>query len=188
MQVIRAKCDAILMGSGSLRAYPKPLRSKRRGHHPANIIVSSRLSGISPKWEFFRDPTLHRILLVGPQTPLARIRAFSKCATVRVLPQLGSKSDTRAAAAAAARAIVRACKDAGIRHLLVEGGGEIIWLFVAANLIDRYFVTLTPKIVGGRDAPTLVEGTGLAPSQFLNLKLKSAKKVGDELYLIYERR
>ena len=60
-----------------------------------------------------------------------------------------------------------------------------MWDFVRENLIDEYHVTLTPKLVGGREAPTLVDGDGFEPRDILNLRLKSCRKVGDELYLVY---
>ena len=70
--------------------------------------------------------------------------------------------------------------------MLVEGGGEVMWHFVSQNLISEYHVTLTPKIIGGTKAPTLVDGIGFKYSKILSLKLTKVKKVRDELYLIYK--
>jgi 2,5-diamino-6-(ribosylamino)-4(3H)-pyrimidinone 5'-phosphate reductase len=48
----------------------------------------------------------------------------------------------------------------GIKRILVEGGGEINWSIIQSNLFDELIVTISPLIVGGRDAITLVEGKG----------------------------
>ena len=45
-------------------------------------------------------------------------------------------------------------------RLLVEGGGELNWEFARLDLIDELFVTVAPTLLGGRDAPTLLEGAG----------------------------
>jgi riboflavin biosynthesis pyrimidine reductase len=83
--------------------------------------------------------------------------------------------------------MVRALQSLGAKNLLVEGGGQVMWEFARKNLIDDYFLTLTPRVLGGKRAPTLVDGVGFLPSQSLNLKLIEAKKVGNELFLKYKK-
>ncbi len=62
-----------------------------------------------------------------------------------------------------------------------------MWEFVRRNLIDQYYVTLTPRLLGGASAPTLVDGAGLSEKDLVDLKLTQCKRVGDELYLIYSK-
>jgi 2,5-diamino-6-(ribosylamino)-4(3H)-pyrimidinone 5'-phosphate reductase len=83
--------------------------------------------------------------------------------------------------------VVRALEKRGFKKLLVEGGGAVMWDFVRENLIDEYHVTLTPWAIGGRDAPTLIDGEGFTAKNALKLRLKSCRRVGDELYLIYKK-
>ena len=49
----------------------------------------------------------------------------------------------------------------GVHHLLVEGGGEIAWSLIRERLVDRLIWIVAPKIVGGREAKTSVEGEGV---------------------------
>jgi len=44
--------------------------------------------------------------------------------------------------------------------VLAEGGGELHAALLAANLAHKALFFLAPKLVGGRDAPTPVEGVG----------------------------
>ena len=177
MDVLRRKCEAVLIGASTLRAYKKPCVVSR-GPQPLNVILSSALEGISPRWPFFTDPRIRRLLLVGAGTSRKRILAFQKSCDVVILGKGGSPS---------AKQIVGALKRCGIKKLLVEGGGGVMWEFVRQNLIDEFHVTLTPKIVGGRTAPTLVDGMGFEPRDVLLLQLQKCRILGDELYLTYRK-
>jgi riboflavin-specific deaminase-like protein len=76
----------------------------------------------------------------------------------------------------------------GVRRLLCEGGGALNGTLFHADLVDELHLTLCPKIFGGRNAPTLADGPGvLKLADATQLQLKSFKRVGDELFLIYRR-
>lgn len=180
MQVLRRECDAIVIGATTLRSYRKPNRVIGAARQPLNAVVSSSLEGISPSWPFFKDPRLPRVLFVGARTPAERLRRFEKSCTIEVLrPARGGN--------AVARQIVRALERLGVRRLLVEGGGGLMWDFVSQDLIDEYHVTVTPRLLGGTEAPTLVDGPGFKPEDVLKLRLIQSRVVSDELYLIYAR-
>jgi diaminohydroxyphosphoribosylaminopyrimidine deaminase/5-amino-6-(5-phosphoribosylamino)uracil reductase len=49
----------------------------------------------------------------------------------------------------------------GITSLLIEGGGTTLATFFEADLVDKVCFFIAPSIVGGRDALTPVEGTGI---------------------------
>ena len=68
---------------------------------------------------------------------------------------------------------------------MVEGGGELIWGFVRDNLVDELYVTIAPAILGGREAPTLCEGEGLAMAERRRLRLVSSEVVGGEIFCRY---
>ncbi len=52
----------------------------------------------------------------------------------------------------------------GIEDLLVEGGGELIFSFFEANLVDQLSLYMGGLLIGGRDAPTLADGEGFIDS------------------------
>lgn len=185
MQVLRKKCDVLFMGAGTLRAYQKfcGVRGASIAKQPANAIVSGSLEGVSPEWEFFKNPELKRLLFVTSPKGLSasRRRMFEKTSEIIELQPATPRQPT-------AVQIVKALKAREFKSLLVEGGGEMMWHFASQNLIDEYNVTLTPKIVGGADSPTLVEGKGFLPDEILQLKLHRCRRLGDELYLVYKKR
>jgi 2,5-diamino-6-(ribosylamino)-4(3H)-pyrimidinone 5'-phosphate reductase len=180
MQVLRKRADIVLMGATTLRAYKKfcGVSGAKPGRQIANAILSSKLEGIRPDFLFFSDSEQKRLLFVTQTLSTARLKAFSRSS--EVIPLTGN--------APLARQMILALKKRGFKRLLVEGGGALMWDFASQNLIDEYHVTLTPKIVGGRDSPTLVEGEGFTPARILGLKLARCKRLGDELYLTYQKR
>ncbi|MFQ5941321.1 MAG: dihydrofolate reductase family protein, partial [Nitrososphaerales archaeon] len=78
-------------------------------------------------------------------------------------------------------------KRRGVKRLLVEGGGEINWSMLSSGFVDEIILTLAPRIVGGRDAITFVEGKGFEKiDNGVKLKLEKTRKIDNELILSYK--
>lgn len=181
MNELRLEHDAILMGASTLRAYRKYSGVSGRAEdcpQPWNIVVSRKLEGIDPKWPFFKQRDGWRLLVVTEKLSAARYKAFAATSEILELSSLNP---------AQLRKLFSLLTQRGVHRLLVEGGGEMIWNFARYDLIDNYYVTLTPCILGGRDAPSLVQGEGFSAKDVLKLRLRECRKVGDELYLRYGR-
>lgn len=176
---LRRDADAILFGATTLRGYRKACRVKGKDPQPCNVILSHSLEGVDPEWDFFKAANVKRVLFVSKMPEPHRLKEFEATSQVILLNSISNQS--------LASQIIRHLEGLGISKLLIEGGGGVIWDFAQENLIDEYHVTLTPKILGGVDAPTLVEGKGFKPDEVLNLKLKECKAIGDELFLVYSK-
>jgi 5-amino-6-(5-phosphoribosylamino)uracil reductase len=54
------------------------------------------------------------------------------------------------------------------------------------RLVDEVYHTLCPIVFGGRHAPTMADGQGFPTlASAARLRLKSLKRVGDELFLVW---
>jgi len=178
MLELRAKADVVLFGAGVLRTFKNPcFATPSFRKQPINAVLSSRLEGINPSWPFFKSDKINRILFVSDRAPRATLRKFETSSQIILLNSLKP----------VANQVIKKLSARGVKNLLVEGGGEVMWEFVRKNLIDDYFLTLTPRVLGGSRAPTLVDGAGLSVQKSLNLELTQVKRVGDELYLTYRR-
>jgi diaminohydroxyphosphoribosylaminopyrimidine deaminase/5-amino-6-(5-phosphoribosylamino)uracil reductase len=77
--------------------------------------------------------------------------------------------------------LVRAGKEK-IDGILLEGGGTLNESFIREGLVDEVFAFIAPKIVGGADAKTPVEGLGLAKmAQALRLEDVKVERYGEDL-------
>ena len=177
---LRREADAILIGASTLRAYRRPCLSDGGDEQPLNAVMSSGLQGISPRWPFFMEPRLRRVLLVGHKAAPARLRAFEKNSEILKLEKPTARNPF-------AIQLLRALKNLGVERLLVEGGGALMWELVRHELVDEFHVTVTPRLIGGTESPTLVDGAGFRPSEVKNLKLQQCRVAGDELYLVYRK-
>lgn len=70
----------------------------------------------------------------------------------------------------------------GISHVLIEGGGETIASAIKSKIADKIYIFIAPKIIGGRNAPTPVEGEGIKyVSQALQIKNMQVERIGSDI-------
>ena len=74
----------------------------------------------------------------------------------------------------------------GVHRLLLEGGGEMNWEWIRLGLVNEIYVTIAPVLLGGRNAPTLLEGEGWPMDLRCELKLLEMEKAGDEIFCRYQ--
>lgn len=76
----------------------------------------------------------------------------------------------------------------GISNVLVEGGGEINWSIIKDNLFDEMIITISPLIIGGKRAISLVGGEGYKTiNESVKMKLsRIQKKSNGEIILYYK--
>ena len=77
----------------------------------------------------------------------------------------------------------------GLRKILLEGGGILNWSMLSQGLVDEISVAISPRILGGAKAITLVEGTGVAKTKdAVRIRLVSVKNYGVDTVLGYKVR
>ena len=76
----------------------------------------------------------------------------------------------------------------GVSNVLVEGGGEINWSIIKNNLFDEIIITISPLIIGGKKAISLVGGEGYKTiNESVKIKLsRIQKKNNGEVILHYK--
>lgn len=72
-----------------------------------------------------------------------------------------------------------------VSSLLIEGGGTINASFLENKLIDKVILYIAPKLIGGKMAPTFLEGTGFEKmSDAIELMDTSFEKTGKDFKFI----
>lgn len=72
----------------------------------------------------------------------------------------------------------------GITHVLIEGGGEVIASAFEAKVVDKVYFFISPKIIGGRQAITSVEGVGVnRVNKAIDIKDAIVHKLGGDFMI-----
>jgi 2,5-diamino-6-(ribosylamino)-4(3H)-pyrimidinone 5'-phosphate reductase len=86
------------------------------------------------------------------------------------------------------KALLEILERKGVTTLLVEGGGETIYSFFRAGLVDVFSVFVGDFIIGGRESPTPVDGDGFRSGEHVPLRLVACERLGSGVHLTYEVR
>jgi diaminohydroxyphosphoribosylaminopyrimidine deaminase/5-amino-6-(5-phosphoribosylamino)uracil reductase len=71
--------------------------------------------------------------------------------------------------------------DRGITRLLVEGGSRLLTTMIEGGFADKLFLTLSPRLIGGAAAPSLLEGKGVKRMQdSWKIRRASGFTIGDD--------
>ncbi len=185
---LRATADAVLAGARTVdreevNLGPGPARFRRlrlkKGLAEYNLrIVASGSGSLNPRAEIFRHRFSPIVILACESTPERKLKQLRAIADeVKMCGQ--NEIDFNRA--------FRWLRDQwNVKRLLCEGGGELNGALFRAGLVDELHLTVCPKILGGRDAPTIADGSGvLKLVDAARLRLKSQKRENGELFLVF---
>ncbi len=179
-----ALADAVLFGKGTLNAYGTtlPITSRKllqqrqqQGKPPQPLqIVCSTSGKISPKLKFFQQPVPHGLLTTttGKQNNTA---PFER---IIVVPTINGRLDWENA--------FQQLTLLGIKRVAVLGGGQLVGSLIQENLIDEFWLTICPLILGGTDSPTPVSGKGFLAAVAPKLHLLEVRQIEQEIFLHYQ--
>lgn len=181
---IKAASDAIMVGIGtvladnpSLTVKSPDLRAERRAggkdEHPIRVVVDS--AARTPlDADILHKGTGKRIIAVSRKAPRERVEALRKHATVVVTGE--DSVDLQA--------LLEELYRQGVRRLMVEGGGTLIWGLFEQGLVDELQTFIGNIVIGGKDAPTPADGEGfLREADFARLRLIEAVQLDDGLLI-----
>jgi len=175
---LRSRVDAILVGKNTV-LQDDPILSVRyaRGKNPTRIILDS-LGQIPTSSKIVQTshkiPTMIAVSKKAPRKNLARLGKFP----IDVIIAGKTKVELRK--------LLQFLYKKNIKTILLEGGGTTNWDFVNQGMVDEIIVTITPYLVGGKDAKTLLEGDGFSQiGKSKKLHLNKVLRQNNELVLHY---
>ena len=154
---IRAESDAILVGAGTAIADDPDLSVRLEsfdGSQPWRVVLDS--TGRVPlDRRLFRNGGNRTIVATTGRMPAAH-RLALEALGVSVL-ELRNDADSRVSP----DDLLEALRARGVVALLVEGGSDVLGTFFDRSLVDEVAVFLAPIVLGGRQTPSAVGGSGV---------------------------
>ena len=174
---LRHRYRAIMVGSGTVLA-DDPLLTCRieGGRDPLRIVCDSRL----------RTPLAAQIVRTARETPTLIATCAEDVARVRKYEEAGCRVwrlPARDGHVDLAALMDRLGAD-GIDSVLIEGGGTLAWSALEAGIVQKVYSYIAPKLFGGRDAKTPVEGAGVAlPADGAQLAVRDIMRLGTDILI-----
>lgn len=129
---LRAYCDAVLIGPGTLvKDNPQLTVRQVRGPNPLRVVMAPR-DPFELSYQVFTDHEAPTLLLL-PAGRTVSVPDHIDCLALQTYTPQGIRS---------------ALAQRGVRRLLVEGGAATVSAWLAADLLDWLFITVAPVIIG----------------------------------------
>ena len=176
---LRTKVDAILIGKNTAKL-DDPLLSVHHAkkNNPIRVVLDSNATIQNNSRILRTSSKIPTIIVVGQKAHKKNLRRLEK-SPIQVIVCGNQRINIKK--------LIGILAKQGIKKILVEGGGATNWAFIKANLVDEIIITITPYLVGGINATTLVDGDGFSTiTKSKKLKLKSARRIKNEIVLHYE--
>ena len=183
---LRAESDVVLVGRGTLakddpRLTVRHVRPARKDR-PIRVILDSTLQTL-PTAKALTTGQCDTIIATTEAASLQREEALRRAGAsiIRSEAQDGRVD---------IEAVLKSLAERGLTSVLVEGGAEVAWDFVARGLVDKAVFVIAPKVLGGRESIPSVSGAGFASiSEAMQFGVHKVMRLGDDIALIaYPRR
>lgn len=174
----RDRYDGILVGIGTVLKDDPSLTARlsgRMGRNPVRIIADSR-ARTPLHAKAVTDGQARTIVVVTEHAPAERIAALKNAGVEILTAGSGEQVDLRA--------MMRQLGRQEICSIFAEGGGRLNYSLLKAGLVDKVHAFIAPKLVGGKDALTPVEGEGFAHlSEAVELERLTAEPMAGDILL-----
>lgn len=154
---LRHECDAIMVGAGTVITDDPSLtdRSQRARRRPLiRVVLDERL----------QMPGTSQLARSAQETPVLLFSGASSGARSATAADLDTQGVEVILDEAGGRDVVRVLEELGrrsIQSVLLEGGGGVAGAFMDAGMVNKVTFFIAPVIIGGREAPTAVAGSGV---------------------------
>jgi len=179
MYNLRNSCDAVLVGIGAVLSDDPKLTVKEKyvknPKQPLRVILDSKC----------RTPEDALVLNDVAKTLIVATEGNEKQFDRDHIEVVGIKADD--GMHVELESMLDLLYQRGIKKLLVEGGGTIIWSFLRNRLVDDLYTYIGPCIIGGKNTPTVADGSGIkSEDDLLSLGIVDVNRLGNGLLVHYK--
>ncbi len=183
VHLLRAASGAIVVGAKTA-AVDDPSLTVRwpgfRGRPPLRVLLDAK--GRTPATGALFDRSAPTLVATIPTSSAEARRTWEESgAEVLIL------DDPGASGRVPMRDLMRSLGKRDIQDVLIEGGPTVAWSAVEEGVVDRLVLYLAPKLIGGRDAPGILEGEGIASiADAFPIQIKAITRIGDDMRVVAE--
>lgn len=183
---LRGRYAGTLAGIGTVLADDPMLNCRIDGaHQPLRIILDSHLR-IPMGSRLVRSAKEYPLLIVCNESTRDREEGTNRIqkleeagAKVWTLPEKNGHPDLNV--------LMQRLGEEKIDSVLIEGGGTVNEAALKAHIVHHVYAYIAPKIFGGEDAKTPVEGSGIRlPQECANLRLAKITVLLNDMLLEYD--
>ena len=183
---LRGRYAGILAGIGTVLADDPMLNCRIDGaHQPLRIILDSHLR-IPMGSRLVRSAKEYPLLIVCNESTRDREEGTNRIqkleeagAKVWTLPEKNGHPDLNV--------LMQRLGEEKIDSVLIEGGGTVNEAVLKAHIVHHVYAYIAPKIFGGEDAKTPVEGSGIRlPQECAKLRLAKITVLLNDMLLEYD--
>jgi diaminohydroxyphosphoribosylaminopyrimidine deaminase / 5-amino-6-(5-phosphoribosylamino)uracil reductase len=185
VHLLRAQCDAVMVGIGTVQSDDPLLTCRLPGmeaHSPVRVVLdrSLRISGTSRLVQSARQTPLWVMTSTVAEAPAAAKLGAAGAQVIRI-------PGTSATPRLDVTAVLNVLAERGITTLLVEGGARVASSFVAAGLIDEFWLLRGRDSIGAGGVAALDALPLSALTRSPTLKQRASEMLQHDLLTIYER-
>jgi diaminohydroxyphosphoribosylaminopyrimidine deaminase / 5-amino-6-(5-phosphoribosylamino)uracil reductase len=186
VHLLRAQCDAILVGIGTVQADDPVLTCRLPGmeaRSPIRLVLDRalRLPGTSQLVHSARETPLWVMTSDLSEAPAATKLGAAGAQVIRVATTTAPPPGLDLAA------VLHALAEKGITRLMVEGGARVASSFVSADLVDEVWLLRGPEAIGAGGIAALDALPLTTITQSPGLRLRASESLGRDTLAIYER-
>ena len=177
---LRGYYSAVVAGIGTVLADDPMLNCRLPdAHQPLRVVVDSQLR-IPLSAKLCRTARDFPLLIACAKDNTEKQAALEACgAQVVCLPGEDGRVDLSA--------LLRLLGKRQIAGVFVEGGGTLHEAFLRTGMVNHLYAYLAPKLMGGKNAPTPVEGLGAdSPAHCARLTNRRLTDFGGDILLEYD--
>jgi diaminohydroxyphosphoribosylaminopyrimidine deaminase/5-amino-6-(5-phosphoribosylamino)uracil reductase len=184
VHLLRAQCDAILVGIGTVRADDPLLTCRLPGmaaRSPVRVVLDRalRMPGDSRLVHSARQTPLWLMASELAEAPAAAKLTAAGAQVIRLAPTAAPGLDLSA--------VLHALSERRITRLMVEGGSRVASSFVAADLADEIWLLRGPNAVGADGIAALDALPLAAITQSPAFRVRASETFDKDSLTIYDR-